>query len=445
MQFVYRVLFNLFFCLSAPFYFLKMWKRGNWQRGFMQRFGRFDSKVKQAVTNAHVLWIHAVSVGEVNIAVKLISELESRLPNMKIVVSTTTSTGMGELRKRLPAHIVKIYYPIDRQPWAERALMTLHPDAIILVEAEIWPNFLWRARRRNIPTFLVNARFSDKSFKRYRMAGFIFKTIFRSFAGAGVQNEADAKRLMELGFRPEAVRVVGSMKFDDGAVALRAQVDAEKLIAQAGAPKKPLIIVGGSTHTGEDAILARAYKALKPKFPELFLVDVPRHQERGRAAAAEIEKEGLTLIFRSNITGNTSVEPGTGDCLLVNTTGELKAFYEIADIVFIGKSLSAKGGGQNPIEPAGLGKPILFGPSMENFPDIAPQFVEKGGAFQVPDEAHLTARLGELLSDAKKRETMGSAAKKIVKQNTGALYQTVEMIIEHLEDDEEIYVAPVKD
>src|SRR5262249_25454406 len=156
-------------------YFLKMLRRGNWQEGFGQRFGRYSSKVKQAMTNRHVLWIHAVSVGEVNVATQLIEALERRLPNLKIVVSTTTSTGMAELNRKLPSHIHKIYYPIDRRGYVRRAIMAIHPFVIVLVEAEIWPNFLWAAQDYGIATFLVNARLSEKSFRGYRRWRFLFR------------------------------------------------------------------------------------------------------------------------------------------------------------------------------------------------------------------------------------------------------------------------------
>src|SRR5437773_2030500 len=164
MRNLYNILFTLFFCLSSPFYFFKMWRRGGWLNGFGQRFGRFNSKVKQAVTNRHVLWIHAVSVGEVNICTHLIRAMEPRLPNLKVVVSTTTSTGMAELNRKLPSHIQKVYYPIDRREYVSRSIMSIHPQAVVLIEAEIWPNFLWRARELRISTFLVNARLSQRSY-----------------------------------------------------------------------------------------------------------------------------------------------------------------------------------------------------------------------------------------------------------------------------------------
>src|SRR5829696_5186836 len=190
MRLLYNILFTIAFWLSAPFYFIKMRRRGNWREGFGQRFGRFDSKVKQAMTNRHVLWIHAVSVGEVSIATHLILAVERRMPNLKIVVSTTTSTGMGELNKCLPSHIHNSYYPIDRQAYVPRAITAMHPEAIVLVEAEIWPNFLWTTEHLGIPTFLVNARLSSESYRGYKRFGFLFRPLFAGLAGVGCQNDA---------------------------------------------------------------------------------------------------------------------------------------------------------------------------------------------------------------------------------------------------------------
>src|SRR6266481_9221947 len=183
MRSLYNILFAIFFCVSAPYYFLKMWRRGDWRRGFRQRFGRFDSKIKQALSNRHVLWIHAVSVGEVNVCTQLIRALEPRVPNLKVVVSTTTTTGMAQLESKLPNHISKIYYPIDKRSIVARAFGVISPEAIVLIEAEIWPNFLWRARDLGKPVFLVNARLSDRSYRRYKRLGFLFRPLFRSFTG----------------------------------------------------------------------------------------------------------------------------------------------------------------------------------------------------------------------------------------------------------------------
>ena len=191
-----------------------MRRRGGWRAGFRQRFGHHDNRIKQALTNRHVLWLHAVSVGEMNVCVQISRALETRMPNLKLVVSTTTTTGMGELQTRLPAHVSKIYYPIDRRKYVASAFASIHPNAIVLIESEIWPNFMWRARALGTPVFLANARLSERSYPRYKKFGFLFRDLFNTFAAVGSQNEADAAKLRELGCRPEAVRVVGNLKFD---------------------------------------------------------------------------------------------------------------------------------------------------------------------------------------------------------------------------------------
>src|ERR1700690_2404032 len=236
----------VFFVLSAPYYFLRMWRRGGWRPGFRERFGHYSANLKQALTNRQILWIHAVSVGEVNLCTQLIRVLEPRVPNLKIVVSTTTSTGMAELRKRLPTHISKIYYPIDRRKYVNRALGLTNPEAIVLIEAEIWPNFIWRAQKLGIPLFLANARLSDRSYRGYKRFAFLFRPLFASFAGVGAQNETDAARLREVGCRPEVISVVGSLKFDTAKLSERPPLNVPAMLRQLGVPDDALILLGGS-------------------------------------------------------------------------------------------------------------------------------------------------------------------------------------------------------
>src|SRR5438552_1254620 len=221
-----------------------MRRRGHWQDGFGQRFGKYDSKLKQALTNRHVLWTHAVSVGEVNVCTQLIRALEPRMPNLKILVSTTTTTGMAELERKLPTHISRIYYPIDRRTVVARAFATINPEAIVLVEAEIWPNFLWRARALGTPVFLVNARLSDRSYRRYRRFGFLFRPLFASFAAVGAQNHEDAAKLRALGCSPEAIHVVGSLKFDTAVIPERRALDVPAMLRQLGVPAEARLQIG---------------------------------------------------------------------------------------------------------------------------------------------------------------------------------------------------------
>jgi 3-deoxy-D-manno-octulosonic-acid transferase len=427
----YNFLFGIAFVFSLPYYFFKMWRRGNWRPGFKQRFGIYNNKVKQSVTNRHVIWMHAVSVGEMNICMQLIRALQPRMPNLKIMVSTTTTTGMAELQKRLPADVGKIYYPVDLRKYVARALGSIHPNAIVLVESEIWPNFIWRARSLGKPIFLVNARLSDRSYPRFKRFGFIFRELFGAFTVVCAQNEADAAKLRELGCAPEAVHVVGSMKFDAARIAGREPLDVPALLAQAGIGPDAQLLVAGSTHRGEERILAQIFLRLRQRFPKLVLVLVPRHFERARHAAHDLKACGVTYICRSDIKPDTKREPGSVQCLLVNTTGELPYFYEHATVVFVGKSLTAKGG-QNPIEPAALGKAVVFGPNMQNFADVVRVFLARDGAVQVRNSAELETAFASLLSQPERRQQLGCNARKIVQENEGAVNRTVDLLVENL-------------
>jgi 3-deoxy-D-manno-octulosonic-acid transferase len=447
----YNILFAVFFALSSPFYFLKMRRRGgeqwrktkfDWRKGFGQRFARYDARLKQAITNRHTLWMHAVSVGEVNVCTQLIKALEPRFPNLKIVVSTTTTTGMERLQNVLPSHVSKIYYPLDLRGWVSRALNTIRPEAVVLVEAEIWPNFLWKAINMRIPLFLVNARLSNRSYRGYKRAGFLFRRLFRAFTGVGAQNEVDAARLKELGCRPEAIRVVGSLKYDAARVDERRLLDVPGMLRQLGMQNGARMIVGGSIHKGEEIILSEQFLRLQKKFPDLFLVLVPRHFELCREMGKELEARGLKFAYRSEIVESTRYRPGEVQCLLVNSMGELKHFYEHATVVFIGKSLAAKGG-QNPIEAAALGKPVVFGPNMSEFAEITRNFLEKDAAVQVQNEAELEGALETLLANETRRNELGRNALKVVRENLGSIERTVNMIVKHLEGGE-LYVAPAR-
>jgi 3-deoxy-D-manno-octulosonic-acid transferase len=442
MRVLYNILFTFFFVLASPYYFFRMQRRGNWQQGFAQRFGRFGSKFKQAITNRQRIWMHAVSVGEVGVCTQLIRALEPRLPNVKIVVSTTTTTGMEELEKRLPNHISRIYYPVDYRRCVSHALNTVRPEAIVLVEAEIWPNFIWKARDMGIPLFLVNARLSDRSFPRYKRFGFLFRRLFRTFSAVGAQNESDAAKLRQLGCRPECIEVVGSLKFDAAKLDEGRRLDVPAMLEQLGVPPTARILVAGSTHAGEEALLADQFLRLRRKFQDLFLILVPRHFERGREVGRELEARGIKFLYRTEITHSTRCEPNQVECLLVNTTGELKHFYEQASLIFIGKSLTAQGG-QNPIEPGALGKAMVFGPHMQNFTEVARNFLARNGAVQVRNAEELETALSDLLGDQARREQLGQNALAVVHENQGAIERTVDMILRHL-DGRELYIAPAR-
>ena len=422
----------ILFVLASPYYFWRLRRRpADWTTGFGERFANYDPSVKQALTNRQIIWLHAVSVGEIGLCTQLISALEPRVPNAKIVVSCTTTTGMEEYRKKLPSRITKIYYPVDRRKYVRRAIATINPEAIILLEAEIWPNFLWRAADLKIPVFLANARMSERSYPRYKKFEWLFRPLFSSFAGISCENDEEAQKLRDVGCRPENVQVVGNLKFVPAVLTEKRSLDVRGMLRQAGVADDALILAAGSTHDGEELLLVDIVTRLRQRFPGLFLILVPRHNERCPDLGKKLKAQGVKFILRSAIFANTRLNADDEDCLLVNTIGELKFFYEAASIVFIGKSLTAIGG-QNPIEPAALGKPVVFGPNMQNFKDITRLFLSKNAAMQVKDSATLESALAGLLENPARREEFGRRALDVVAENQGSVERTVEMILPKL-------------
>jgi 3-deoxy-D-manno-octulosonic-acid transferase len=269
--------------------------------------------------------------------------------------------------------------------------------------------------------------------------GFLFRPLFASFAGVGAQNETDAARLREVGCRPEAISIVGNLKFDAAKLNERQTLDVPALLRQLGVPDDAPILLGGSTHDGEEVILAEVARRLRQQFPKLFLVLVPRHFERAREVGRQLRERGVKFVCRNEIFANTKFREGELDCLLVNTTGELRFFYRNATVVFIGKSLTAIGG-QNPIEPGAVGKAMVFGPNMQNFADITHHFLKKSAAIQVNSPEALEKTIAELLANKARRAELGRNALEVVAENLGAIDRTVEMILEQLKKCK-IYIA----
>ena len=324
------------------------------------------------------------------------------MPNAKIVVSCTTTTGMAEYRRRLPSRITKIYYPLDRAKFVRHALATINPEAVILLEAEIWPNFLWRARDLRVPVFLANARLSERSYPRYQKFGWLFRPLFASLAGVSCENETEAQKLRDVGCQPARAGggqfVIRRRRPDREAQPGRARPAPPDRRARRRRPRRR------QHHHGEELLLADMAARLREKFPISPPLLVPRHFERCQELSQKLKTKGVRVMLRSAIFADTQLAAGEVDCLLVNTTGELKFFYEPADIVFIGKTLTAIGG-QNPLEPAALGKAVVFGPNMQNFKEITRLFLSRQAAVQVPDAAGLERALEDLLANLATRGT----------------------------------------
>ena len=422
MRLLYNILFPVFFLLSAPYYFWKLVRRGNWRSGFGQRFGAYGG-LRERLKGKRVLWLHAVSVGEANLAVQLVKSMQPHLKDWTVVVSTITTTGMGELERKMPTDVHRVYYPIDWLPFVRSTFRALNPAAIVLVEAEIWPNLFWQAKSTNVPVHLINARLSENSFNGYRRYAFLFKPLFRSLHAAGVHNESDAKRLAELGCDRKAIIVTGNMKFDGTVTTDADTIDARALLREIGVSDEAPVLVAGSTFEGEEELLCKLLPQWRKEHPDLFLVLVPRHFERASAVLENLKP--LNLRIRRRTAMNAGAEKP--DVLLVDTTGELKAFYEVATLAFVGKSLTAQGG-QNPIEPAALGRPMVFGPFMQNFKPVVQSLLEAKAAIQVKDETELARQVSVLLGNPEQLAALGTAARAVVEGNKGATQRTSELI-----------------
>lgn len=429
---IYNLLFTLFFILSAPFYLWKLWRRGNWKTGFLQRFGFYGRQLESKFRQGRpIIWLHAVSVGEVNICLPIQQRLAELVPDHDWLISTTTATGMTELQAKAAPGVLKIYYPVDFGGTVKRALRLINPRMIVLVEAEIWPNLNWQAKACGIPVCLANARLSDSSYRGYRRASFLFSSVFASFAAVGVQAEKDLPRWVELGCRPEAAVLTGNVKFDAAPGRAPGRVDVRGLLADLGLLPEMKIIVGGSTHPGEEKLLAEAYLKLKAEIPDLLLILVPRHMEKAKQAAESIAGSGLTVLLRSELPVGAAYS-ARPDCLVVNSTGELLDFYAVADVVFVGKSLRV-GGGQNPIEPAALGKPVIFGSRMGNFRDVVRILQAQEAAIPVTDGVDLTQKLRQILTDPELARQMSRQAAVTVTKNRGSLAKTARMLAQQIE------------
>ena len=433
-----RILYNLAFpfvlLALLPGFLFRMLKRGKYRHKFGQRFAIYSPRVRRKLSRGGWTWVHAVSVGEVMIALKLIREMKNHDPQLPVVLSTTTSTGFALASKEKGEHLETIYNPIDFFWTARRAVRLIRPRRLILVEAEVWPNLTAEAKARGATLALVNARLSKRSESRYRMIRPLASAIFNQLDLLCVQEPADAKRWESLGVDARKILCTGSIKFDDQADDSRASRNFRQILAELGVEESAPVILAGSTHSGEERLIGEIVIRLKRDFPNLFFIAVPRHAERWKEVREQLDQIGLRVALRAG-EGRALENP---DTLLVNTTGELRDWYDQATVVFVGKSLTAHGG-QNPAEAVAAGKAVVFGPNMENFSSLATQLVREGGASQVSDAAELELTLHELLSHAEKRAELASNAARILEIHHGATARTWRAL-EHFES---LGVVPV--
>jgi 3-deoxy-D-manno-octulosonic-acid transferase len=436
--FVYSALMGLAVLFTSPYWLIQGLRHGKYLGNLSERLGfSFPGLEKVSAEGAGAIWVHAVSVGEALSGVALVKQLREKYPQRPIVVSATTQTGFALAKERMPFADGFIYFPFDWAFCVRRALDAVRPAMVLVLETEIWPNFLRQAKRRDIPVVFVSGRISDRSFARFQKYLGIFGFYLRPFLASSLRNgaaylmqtEADAERIRQLGAPADRVKVSGNLKYD---MSLPETTELSQWLAEECKRKNRWpVIVAGSVVATEEPLTLIAFGVVQGVFPKALLVLAPRKPERFAAAADFIEESHRKFIRRSELgvagpsfNGNGGAKsdgiPDDASVLLLDSIGELASLYRLADGAFVGGSL-VQAGGHNILEPAAFGKVPVFGPSMENFAAIAARFLEAGAAIQVASPEDAGVEWIELLKQPDKLKKMGESARALVENSRGAL------------------------
>lgn len=411
------IIYDFILFILVLFYIPFLIVRRKWHPGFWMRLGSLNHSCKRLREKENI-WIHAVSVGEVLAIEDFISSLIQEFPSFQIVCSTVTKTGYALAQERFENKAIVIFAPLDFSWIVKKFINLINPKIYICAETEIWPNLYFFLNRRKVPIVQINGRISDKAFNGYQRIKFVLTRILNCVDIFCVQTELDASRVKALGVKDSKVVVTGNLKFDNYPPVL--EFTKENL----GFGREDCLWIAGSTHPGEEEIVLKVYKKLSKEFDSLRLILAPRHIERARDVTELIKEEGLQAVHFSQ---NFGMKLTKDHVLLVDTIGQLRGLYGIAGIVFVGKSLKS-GGGQNVIEPAFFGKPIVVGPLTYNFKDIIKIFLEKQALKQVADGQELEDAVKYFFQNPAEGRAMGQRAKELVERYQGATAKTIKII-----------------
>ncbi|PTY05473.1 3-deoxy-D-manno-octulosonic acid transferase [Opitutaceae bacterium EW11] len=424
MLWLYRLLFLPALIVASPFYLARMRRRGGYKRHFGQRFGSVP-KLPAREAGVVRIWLQAVSVGEMLAIAPLLDALKKD-PDVEVYLTTTTSTGYKLARERYHDRTIAIaYFPLDWWLFSLRAWWRVKPDLVILTEGERWPEHVRQAANRRVPVICVNARLSDRSFGRMKRWSQASRSLLSGMSRILACSEFDAQRFRELGFENSAITTTGNIKLD---LTIPALTEEERtLLREELGFVHGSILLGSSTWPGEEAALLKAWRKLQDAGFNCRLLLVPRHAERRNEIEALLQDAGVRHHFRSR---GAAKEPF--DVTVADTTGELRRLAQLADLIFVGKSLPPHDQGQTPVEAAALGKPIVFGPGMSNFRVIARELLGAGAARAVNDPAQLAGVVLELFQEPQKRRDMAEAAQKWHRANQGAMQRTLAVLSEEI-------------
>jgi 3-deoxy-D-manno-octulosonic-acid transferase len=437
MRFVVDLLYLLAGLAISPMVLYRVIRHGRYRTGWGQRFGKISRKSPQK----KCIWLHAVSVGEVNAAKTLIKELENRFPDFEIIISTTTDTGFAQANALFGHDFQVFYFPLDLSWVMHRAFNNIRPAVCLLMELEVWPNFVQIAKQLNVPVIVINGRISDRGFSKYKKIKPLAKTIFRKVGLVLAQTNEYARRFKELGCPDEKVVVTGSLKYDtaqitdkvEGADELAAQLFGKSEIRNL--KSEIFLWVAGATGPGEEEIILDVFKELIKQFGNLRLVIVPRKPERFDEVAQLIKETGFLLIRYSQIkklapetTEKSSiVNRQSSIVILGDTMGDLRKFYSLATIIFVGRSLVPMGG-SDMMEAAALGKCTIFGPYTFNFQQTVDALLADNGAIMVKDEEDLLRTMQKCLLEPAYADKIARNGQQVIRKNQGATTKTIDQI-----------------
>jgi 3-deoxy-D-manno-octulosonic-acid transferase len=415
MYLLYSVLYGGALLVSLPYFLYRSLREPGFGKSLIERV----RGPRQRMDGARTIWIHAVSVGEAITAFALVPRLQSALPELRVVLSVTTPTGRKVAEEKLGSEEGVFYCPFDIGFLVRRSMRRVRPVALIVMETEIWPHLFREAHRAGAVTVLSNGRISDRSFPGYLRIRFFLARFLAPVDRFLMQNELYAGRAAALGAKRESIRVAGSLKFDG--------VPEGRAVAEPVLPAGRTILIGGSTLAPEEAILLAVFARIRAEVPALLLVLAPRHASRFDEVVELARARGLEVARRTM----PDSSPSRPDVIVLDTLGELASVYAEADYVFVGGSL-ASWGGHNIIEPASKGKPVLFGPNMQNFADIARLFLDADAALQIGSEAELEKALRELIARPERSRELVANARRVIDENRGSADRTVRELVELL-------------
>ncbi len=418
MRRLYSLGFTLAFLIALPFFILQAVRHRKYLSSLPERLGILPNHIR--LSPAGGIWIHAVSVGEVLSVLPLIKQIRQRWPQRGIFLSTTSRTGQEMARQNRNGLEGVFYFPLDWKFAVRRSLNDVRPSLVLILETEIWPNFLHECRQRGIAVCLANGRISDRSFRKYRRFGWLLRWSMGHFDSCCMQDPVDRERIVHLGVPSNRVEVCGNLKYD---------IEPPEGLAEKLAPfrsllqlaSSPFLFVAGSTRSNEEAPVLQAFRSLQQECPQARLLLAPRHPDRCGEVGRLLAAQSFRFVKRSELSrhGKPDSESQPAEVILLDTMGELPMLYALADLVFVGGSLVAWGG-HNLLEPALFKKPVLFGPHMNNFREIARHFIQAEAGLMVQNEVELGARLQELFRDSAYRQKLGRNGYRIIQANHGA-------------------------